>query len=123
MGDGMFQHIAIHFCNERKIFRLQFGQGHIFLCGGQLLQLMMNIHHHEKDMFQRSLFYAYNGICTEEASELVYQLDFGMILVRLHRMELCELLMLMWQQYKDLMDSVLVFADSSWIPYRYALPR
>ena len=121
----MSQNIAIHFCDVRKVFRLQFGQGHIFLCGGQLLQLMMNIHQNERDLFHRSLFYAYNGIhtCAEEDSDLVYQLDFGMVLVRLQRLELCEMLMLMWRKYKDLMDSVLVFVSSSWIPHRYALSR
>ena len=106
--------ISINFCDIRKVFRLQFGQGHIFLCGRQLLQLMMNIRRDELDLFHRALFYSYNGLYSymEEDTDQVYQLDFGMVLVRLSRTELCFILMLMWQKFSDLMESVLVLSNS-----------
>ena len=116
--------ISIHFCDVRKIFRVQFGQGHIFLCGGRILQLMMNIRRDELELFHRALFYSYNGLDSdmEEASDQVYQLDFGMVLVRLSRTELCFLLMKMWQEFFDVMESVVVLSDSTWLPNRYAIP-
>jgi len=74
----------------------------------------MNIYRSEKDMFQQALIFSINESLYHRTTsgKRGFQLDFGMMLVRLNREELLLFLTLMWKDFADLMQSVLIYSDS-----------
>ena len=108
------RNISVDFCSIHGVFRLQFGVGSVSLCSHQILGLLMNIYQSEKDMFQQALIFSINESLYQCSSigRRAFQLDFGMMLVRLNREELLFFLTLMWRDFADLMQSVLIYSDT-----------
>ena len=114
--------ISIRFCEMRGLFQLQFGAGTVLLCRRHLLNLMMNVYKNEADLFHQALIFSLNDFnyYPENSNKRRYQFDFGMIVVRLSRQELLYLLTLMWKDYAEFLQSVLLCSDESQDSNRYA---
>ena len=107
--------ISVGFCRTHGVFHLQFGSGGVHLCSHQLLGLLMNIYKSERGIFQQALIFSINDSLHQKdfSGKRSFQLDFGMLLVRLNREELLYLLILLWTDFSEIMQSVLIYSDSN----------
>jgi|GEM_PF-5171851 len=114
--------IAVNFCEIRRVFLVQFDFGYISLCAQQIFNLMMSIYARESDLFHKALFFSFNGrtVDLKFETDQKYQLEFGMMTVQISGEELLSLMMLMWQKYEDLMQSVVLLSEVRSQPSSYA---
>ncbi|MBM76685.1 MAG: hypothetical protein CMK59_14860 [Proteobacteria bacterium] len=107
--------ISVGFCSVHGVFNLQFGSGSVYLCSHQLLGLLMNIYKSEQAIFQQALIFSINESLYQKnfSGKRSFQLDFGMLLVRLNREELLFFLILLWKDFAEIMQSVLIYSDSN----------
>ena len=104
------KNISVNFCNNHKVFHLQFGIGYFFLCSHQLVQMLASIHKEEPELFMHAYICVLNELPIDSThhTKADFQLCFGNLFVRLRREELLYFLSLLWKEFDDLMQHIIL---------------